>query len=82
MRVSTWGLFYLLFMIIVLFMGIFMGIIMGIERGQFILFEGMDGVFRDANIIIDINETHIIEAFRDEFIPIFNQTLQENMKNE
>lgn len=80
MKISTLQLIYFSFMIICFIVGMFVGIIIGFDRGQYILFEGMDGIFRDANIniTIDINETHLVEAF----IPIFNQTIQESMKNE
>lgn len=59
--------------------GLSLGTELGIQKGQYMLFEGLDGIFNGAEINIDLNETEMVRSFTDEFMPIFNQTLQEGI---
>ena len=71
--------------IIVLTLGLLVGFILGsvLQQAHFIkgaveIIEGLEGT--TFNIEVDINETQLIKGLKEEFIPILNQTLQENMK--
>lgn len=58
-------------------LGMAIGTGLGMQKGQYMLFEGLDGIFDGAEINIDLNETQLVEGMKEVFVPIFNETLQE-----
>ena len=68
--------------------GILGGIVLGMMIQQMIFTasavefgESLEGT--TFNLEIDLNETQLIEGFKKEFLPLFNQTIQENnLENE
>jgi len=61
--------------------GIFLG--MTIQQKIFIMGavqfgESLEGT--TFNVEVDLNETQLIEGFKESFLPIFNETIQENLK--
>ena len=65
--------------------GVIGGIIIGMITGQMVfkvivveVGESLEGT--TFNIEVDLNETQLIEGFKESFIPIFNETIQEGLK--
>lgn len=71
-----------MFIVFVFGVGIICGIGLGIRAGQMILFEGMGVALADSNIniTINLNETKLIEGFREVaeevIVPAFNQSIK------
>jgi len=74
-------------LIIGLAVGLLGGIILGMIIQQMIFTasavevgESLEGT--TFNVEVDLNETQLVEGFKETFLPIFNQTIQENKENE
>ena len=75
------------YMLIGVAIGILGGILLGMVLQQMILTaqmvefgESLEGT--TFNIEVDLNETVLVDRFTEAFIPIFNQTIQENNMEE
>lgn len=58
-------------------LGLAMGTGLGMQKGQYMLMEGLDGIFDGAEINIDLNETIIVDRMTENFMPMINETLRE-----
>lgn len=56
-------------------LGLTMGTGLGMQKGQYMLFEGLDNIFDGAQINIDLNETLMIDRATENMMPIINETL-------
>lgn len=61
-------------------LGFAMGTGVGMQKGQYMLFEGLDGIFEGAEINIDLNETIMVDRMTENLIPLFNETLENSPK--
>ena len=70
-----------LFMTIILsvfLLGFAIGTGVGMQKGQYMLFEGLDGIFDGAEINIDINETEMINGITDFYKPYFEEMFNDS----
>lgn len=75
----------------ILYLGLLLGILYGgvmlgmlIQQGLFIIqLEGIFGALDGANIDIEVglNESKLVEGFKEGVFPILNQTIVENKRN-
>jgi hypothetical protein len=57
--------------------GMAIGTGLGMQKGQYMLFEGLDGMFEGAEINIDLNETIMVDRMTENFMPLVNETLRD-----
>jgi len=70
---------FLAIIILALMMGFILGLSAGIKVGERQVFENFAIALNGAelNVEIDLNETELVDRFKEAFIPLLNQTLQE-----
>ena len=68
-----------LILIVTLMVGFILGLTAGIKVGERQVFENFAIALNGAelNVEIDLNETQIVEGFKDWMLPLFNETLRE-----
>ena len=68
---------------LIFLIGIIIGISIGIQKGQYMLFEGMNEALSGANVNveIDLNETLLIDGLMEILIPVTNQTINKTAQN-
>lgn len=56
-------------------LGMAIGTGLGMQKGQYMLFEGLDGIFDGAEINIDLNETIIVEKSMEALKPYIEESM-------
>ena len=68
---------FIVLLLISFLIGLAVGTPLGMQKGQYMLFEGLNKAFDGANVEvnIDLNETQIVEETMEFIIPLLNQTI-------
>ena len=76
---SNW---WIVICLVCFLLGLTIGTGLGMQKGQYILFEGLNKAFDGAevNVEINLNETKIIEGFNKTIVPELNRIFEEDLK--
>jgi len=68
---------WIMICVVCLLIGLIGGTALGMQKGQYMLFEGLNKAFDGAevNVEINLNETQIVEGMKEIIIPLLNQTI-------
>ena len=63
-------------------LGMSIGTGLGMQKGQYMLMEGLYGIFDGAEINIDLNETQIVDGITENFMPLISETIKDFVNSE